>query len=117
MTDTDNAATPPAFDATYLARLRRLSFVEGVSTVVLFFVAVPLKYLAGLPIAVKIVGPIHGLLFVALAAALVMATERIGLSRRMAGLGVLAAVIPFGPFVYDRWLAEAAPAAAAGPDA
>ena len=61
----------------------------------------------------KIVGPIHGLLFIVLAAALVMGIEKIALSSRMAGAGVLAAVIPFGPFVYDRWLSSVGPDASA----
>jgi integral membrane protein len=91
-----------------LQKLRVLSVVEGVSTLVLFFGAMPLKYLADLPIAVRVVGSIHGFLFVLLLAALVLAVERVPLARRTAVLGAMAAVIPFGPFVFDRRLAALA---------
>ena len=37
-------------------RLRQLTLIEGVSTLILFFVAMPLKYLAGMPEAVKVAG-------------------------------------------------------------
>jgi len=43
-------------DSRFLHGLRRLGFVEGLSTLVLFFVAMPLKYLAGKPEAVRISG-------------------------------------------------------------
>ena len=52
-------------------RLHLLTLVEGVSTLVLFFVAMPLKYFAGKPEAVKIVGWLHGILFVAVMVATV----------------------------------------------
>lgn len=40
--------------------LRQLAIVEGISTLVLFFVAMPLKYFAGMPQAVTVVGPFTG---------------------------------------------------------
>lgn len=64
----------------------------------------PLKYLADLPIAVRIAGSVHGFLFVWLVLMLMLATKRVPISRRLAIAGVLAAVLPFGPFVFDRWL-------------
>ena len=64
---------------TFIRALRRVAFVEGVSTLVLFGIAMPLKYLAGLPLAVRIVGSIHGFLFVAL---VVIIVERV--TRRVA---------------------------------
>ena len=45
--------------------LRRASFVEGISALLLFFVAMPLKYGFGMPEAVRVIGMAHGLLFVA----------------------------------------------------
>lgn len=93
-------------DHTYLRRLRRLSYVEGVSTLLLFFVAMPLKYLADIPMAVTVVGGMHGLLFTALVVAFVVAVFRVPISRGLALCGVVAAVVPFGPFVVDRWLEE-----------
>lgn len=88
----------------FLEQLRRLGLVEGVSTLLLFGVAMPLKHIAGEPLAVRVVGSIHGGLFVALVLMLILAVRRVPISRTMAACGVLAAVIPFGPFVYDRYL-------------
>ena len=51
----------------FLRKLRRLSLCEGVSTLLLFGVAMPLKYFANLPQAVSIVGMLHGILFICLA--------------------------------------------------
>lgn len=64
----------------------------------------PLKYLADLPLAVRIAGSVHGLLFVCLVVMLMMATTRVPISKWLALAGMIAAVVPFGPFVFDRWL-------------
>ena len=90
----------------FLTHLRRLGFAEGISTLVLFGVAMPLKYMAGMPLAVSIVGSVHGFLFVGLAGMLMLAVDRVPMSRKLALAGIGAAVVPFGPFVYDRWLAR-----------
>jgi len=94
------------FNHKFLGQLRRLSLTEGVSTLVLFGIAMPLKYMAGMPLPVRIVGSIHGALFVALALMLLLAVSKVPISKSMAAVGLLAAVIPFGPFIYDRWLAR-----------
>ena len=91
---------------TFLSRLRLLSLVEGISTLLLFGVAMPLKYMANMPLAVRIVGSVHGLLFVALALMLMAAIKRVPMNTGQAILGILAAVIPFGPFLYDRRLRD-----------
>ncbi len=91
-------------DTGYLRRLRLLGMIEGTSTLVLFGVAMPLKYFAGYPLAVSIVGSVHGLLFVGLTFACLLAVERVPISPRLAFAGVLGAVVPFGPFVVDVWL-------------
>ena len=44
--------------------LRKIAWWEAVSYLVLLFIAMPLKYMVGIPVAVKVVGSIHGLLFV-----------------------------------------------------
>ena len=88
----------------FLRTLRRLSFLEGISTLVLFGIAMPLKYAAGMPTAVSIVGSLHGFLFVALVVMLMVAINRVPLPAGKAMMGVVAAIIPFGPFIYDRQL-------------
>ena len=45
---------------------RQIALWEAISTICLFFIAMPLKYLAGIPEAVKIAGSIHGFFVVML---------------------------------------------------
>lgn len=78
------------------------------STLVLFGIAMPLKYLADMPMAVRITGTVHGALFVLLAMMLLAGVRRIPLPTGVALAGIGAAVIPFGPFVFDRTLKRAA---------
>ena len=67
-------------------------------------VAMPLKYLAGLPLAVKLVGWAHGALFVLLALLTLHALLRRTLPFLEAcGVGI-ASLLPFGPFLIDRRL-------------
>jgi integral membrane protein len=87
-----------------IAWLRRVAFAEGVSFLLLLGIAMPLKYWAGIPLAVKVVGWAHGVLFVALLLALARAKYRAGWSFGYAGWIVVAALLPFGPFVIDRRL-------------
>ena len=94
--------------------LRIVGIAEGVSFLVLLFIAMPLKYLAGLPIAVQIVGSLHGFLFLLYVAAAV----RAAISRRWSivkfALVFVAALFPFGTFLLDRKLREEALAASSG---
>ena len=93
-------------DHGYLQNLRRMGTIEGISTLVLFGIAMPLKYLADMPLAVTVVGSIHGFLFLGLVGMLAVAVRRVPLPTGLAIAGVAAAVIPFGPFVLDRRLAR-----------
>lgn len=49
---------------TPLGRLQAMSYVEGVSLLLLVGIAVPLKYAADFPRLVSILGPIHGVAFI-----------------------------------------------------
>ena len=91
---------------TFIRALRRLSIVEGISTLILFGIAMPLKYFAGMPMAVRIAGSVHGALFVALVLMLLLAIRKVPLSPLVAFAGMVAAVFPGGPFLFDRRLAE-----------
>lgn len=79
---------------------RKVALLEGSSLLLLLGAAVPLKYWANLPIAVKIVGPIHGILFLSFVALLLLHAMRRDLSLGQTVLGLVAAFIPFGSFVY-----------------
>ena len=90
--------------STPLARLRLVGLLEGLSFLLLLGVAMPLKYVWGRPEAVSVVGRVHGGLFVLYALALVHVkfARRWPIDRAMTAL--MAAVLPFGPFVLDRSL-------------
>jgi integral membrane protein len=96
--------TSPPLNQTFLRRLRHLALIEGTSTLLLFGVAMPLKYVWDMPMAVRIVGSLHGLLFVALVLMSALAVRRVPIGLKLGLACVLGAVVPFGPFVVDRWL-------------
>jgi integral membrane protein len=86
---------------TSLGRLRALGWMEGVSFLLLLGVAMPLKYFAGLPMAVRIVGTAHGILFLLYVwAAIQVYLERDWPFKRLAAV-LVASVLPAGPFVVD----------------
>lgn len=86
-----------------------IATAEGISFLVLLGIAMPLKYMAGMPMAVKIVGSLHGALFLAyMAAATLLFTHLKWPLSRLPGI-FYAAVLPFGTFVLERkWLRDAA---------
>lgn len=89
---------------TPVGRLRAIALVEGISYLVLLGVAMPLKYFAGFPEAVKVVGWAHGVLFVLY----LMAVAEVAVARRWRFMKILwafvAALVPFGTFVLDARL-------------
>ena len=84
--------------------LRRVAMVEGVSFLLLLFVAMPLKYMADWPWGVRYVGMAHGVLFLALLAMLVIALCKTRLTMLWAAAVFIASLLPFGPFVIDHRL-------------
>jgi integral membrane protein len=89
---------------TALRHLRLVAFLEGLSFVVLLFIAMPLKHLAAMPLPVRVVGSLHGLLFLVFLVTLFRAAKGRGWPLRRTALGLLASVVPFGTFVFDRVL-------------
>jgi integral membrane protein len=86
--------------------LRAIGLMEAVSFLVLVGIAMPLKYMAHQPGAVKIAGWVHGILFMAFCGALLraMVVARWPLAR--GGLLLIAALLPFGPFLIDKRMKE-----------
>lgn len=81
---------------------RIVGLLEGLSFLILLGIAMPLKYFADLPLAVRYVGAAHGALFVAyILAARILAYQKRWTLARLA-LVVVAATVPFGTFVFDR---------------
>ena len=87
-----------------LARLRIVGMMEGASFLVLLGIAMPLKYLAGLPMAVRVVGMLHGLLFILFVAAVLQVSVSMRWPVRRVFAALTASVLPFGPFVFDAHL-------------
>ena len=88
-----------------IRRFRVIAILEGISFLVLLFIAMPLKYLADLPLMVKYVGWAHGILFISYILLAVPLFTRLKWSmERIYAVGI-AALLPFGTFVLERkWL-------------
>ena len=84
--------------------LRKVGLLEGVSLLVLLFIAMPLKYIWDQPMAVKVVGWIHGALFVLFMLLVLRVYDQRGWPFKKVILAFLAAFLPFGTFVFDRSL-------------
>ena len=83
---------------------RMIALAEGVSFLTLLFIAMPMKYFMGMPEVVRVVGSIHGVLFVLYVGLLTW----IHFTQRWAFIfslyALLASVIPFGTFMLDNQL-------------
>ena len=94
------------FITTTLGRLRLIAFVEGISYLILLFVAMPLKYFYEQPDAVRTVGSVHGALFVAYVLLVFLTKMEHRWDAAKTGMLLLVSLIPFGNFYADKkWLA------------
>jgi len=82
------------------------AFAEGSSFLALLFVAMPMKYVMGMPRVVTVVGAIHGILFLAYVAQLAMLRTKHQWDNTFAFYAFLASLLPFGPFIFDKHLRE-----------
>lgn len=88
---------------TKIGRLRVIAILEGISLLILIFIAVPLKYGANNPQLVKMMGPIHGSLFLLfLFNTLSVGVEQNWKFKETTWKVLLACIIPFGTFYIDR---------------
>ena len=87
-----------------LGRLRIIAFLEGVSYLILLGIAMPLKYLVGLPQVVRVVGMAHGVLFVLFVLLLIQVAIEKSWSFKKSALSFVSSLVPFGTFYADsRW--------------
>lgn len=100
--------------STPLQRFRLVALLEGLSYVLLVFVAMPLKYLMDLPQAVRALGSAHGALFVLFVVLLAHVLVVRQLSFGRAALAFAASLVPFGAFWFEAKLRREE-AAANGP--
>ncbi|MEC4113935.1 DUF3817 domain-containing protein [Myroides pelagicus] len=91
-----------------LKTFKFIALLEGLSLLVLLFIAMPLKYIWDKPELVRSVGMIHGILFIAyiVIATVIKSDEK--WSIKTYGLICIASVIPFGTFVMEKKLLEKA---------
>ncbi len=85
--------------------LRLAGHLEGTTLLLLVFIAVPLKHIGGEPLAVSIMGPIHGLSFVMYLMMCMNVLSGGGWTRNETMRILAASAIPFGTFLNDRYLA------------
>ncbi|RZK25608.1 MAG: DUF3817 domain-containing protein [Flavobacterium sp.] len=85
---------------------RKIAVAEGISYILLVFLAMPLKYWADMPLAVKYTGWAHGVLFMLYIVILIMAWLEYKWSFKRAALFGFASLIPFAPFWVDKQLKE-----------
>jgi len=83
-------------------KFRLIGLIEGYSYLILLFIAMPLKYLAGYPIYVKIAGMTHGILFVLFCLLLFKALSDAKWSHKESAIFFLASLVPFGTFFTDK---------------
>ncbi len=81
---------------------RIISFLEGVSYLLLLFVAVPIKYFQGDVSYVKMLGMPHGILFMLYLVVAVLLKKEMNWNTKNLGIILLASILPFGTFYVDK---------------
>lgn len=91
-------------NAKALKLLRKIGIAEGVSFVILLLIAMPLKYMMGLPLAVKYIGAVHGALFVLYVGLAYYAKEVYQWPLKKFLMAFMAAWLPLGTIFFDARL-------------
>lgn len=81
---------------------RIVSFLEGVSYLLLLFIAVPIKYFNGDASYVKLLGMPHGILFMLYIVLAIVLKKQMKWSMQTLGIVLLASILPFGTFYVDK---------------
>ena len=81
---------------------RLITLLEGSSYLLLIFVAVPLKYLMGDELYVKLLGMPHGVLFIAYIILSFVMRKKMNWNTTSFIIILLASIIPFGTFYVDK---------------
>lgn len=84
--------------------LRWLAIDEAMTLLILVLVAVPLKYIWGISDITRVMGPVHGLAFLAFCWAVIRSASEGWLEKSDVMRLLVGAFIPFGGFVNERWL-------------
>lgn len=84
-----------------LQLFRLIAFLEGVSYILLLFIATPIKYLSNDPQFVKMLGMPHGILFIAYIVLAIIISKKMQWSNSILAKVLLASIIPFGTFYVE----------------
>lgn len=87
-----------------IERFRHIGNIEGYSFLILLFIAMPLKYFFDYPVATKIAGMVHGILFILFCMQLLKASEDANWSMKENAIYFVASLIPFGTFYTNNLL-------------
>jgi integral membrane protein len=79
-----------------------ISILEGISFLLLLFIAMPLKYMFNLPQMVQIVGMAHGILFISYLVGAIFVYNLLNWKFKTLLIAVACSVIPFGPFYIEK---------------
>lgn len=82
------------------------ALAEGTSFLILLFVAMPMKYFMGMPMVVRVVGSIHGILFLLYIGQLIRLRATYRWDNRFCIQAFVASILPFGTFLFDKYLRE-----------
>lgn len=83
-------------------RFKWISILEGISFLLLLFIAMPLKYIYDIPEGVTYVGLIHGLLFLLYIYVVFPTAQKLKWEFGRTFFALFASILPFGPFIFDR---------------
>ncbi|UMB52840.1 DUF3817 domain-containing protein [Lutibacter sp. A64] len=81
---------------------RIVSILEGVSYLLLLFIATPIKYILENETFVKMLGMPHGLLFIAYVVLAIMMKYELNWKSKAFIIVLVASIIPFGTFYIDK---------------
>ena len=81
---------------------KTVALLEGVSLLLLLFFAMPMKYMAGMPEFVRIIGMVHGLLFIAYIIMAYMLKDEQQWPNKQFAIICLLSIVPFGTFYMER---------------
>jgi len=93
---------------TTLSIFKKIAVAEGISYLALLLIAMPLKYFAGMPLAVKYTGWAHGLFFVLYVIMVIMCWMEYKWKIGKALMVLGASLLPFAPFIVEKRLHEGA---------
>lgn len=94
------------FSNTALGRFRLVGIAEGFSYLLLLFIGMPAKYLLHTPSIIKVMGWMHGVLFILYVIALINVAIANKWSILKTLLAFVVSLIPFATFVFDKTLRE-----------